>query len=245
MLGAEMRKRSPDMSGYVTGIGQPLVEFIEVSQMKINQVAELVGITSKNIRFYEDQGLIRPGRDPQNGYRDYTLEDAEQLSRIKLLRQLGISCDNIRMLQSGELEFDRCMEEHMARLDQEGENIGHMKAMCRLLSDEVDDISEINASVYLDKMKELEKGGVRFMNIRMSDVNKRRTGSILAALAVIALVSLLIAAILWADSEDPAPRGVIALLLIIFGGIIVGVVIALKQRLDEVKKGEIDEASKY
>ena len=83
------------------------------------------------------------------------------------------------------------------------------------------------------------------MNIRMSDVNKRRTGSILAALAVIALVSLLIAAILWADSEDPAPRGVIALLLIIFGGIIVGVVIALKQRLDEVKKGEIDEASKY
>ena len=58
-------------------------------------------------------------------------------------------------------------------------------------------------------------------------------------------MSLLIAAILWADSEDPAPRGVIALLLIIFGGIIVGVVIALKQRLDEVKKGEIDEASKY
>lgn len=30
--------------------------------MKINQVAELTGITSKNIRFYEDQGLITPGR---------------------------------------------------------------------------------------------------------------------------------------------------------------------------------------
>ena len=101
MLGAEMRKRSPDMPGYVTGIGQPRVEFIEVSQMKINQVAELVGITSKNIRFYEDQGLIRLGRDAQTGYRDYTLEDAEQLNRIKLLRQLGISCDNIRMLTGG------------------------------------------------------------------------------------------------------------------------------------------------
>ena len=45
--------------------------------MKINQVAELAGITSKNIRFYEDQGLITPGRDPKNGYREYTLEDAE------------------------------------------------------------------------------------------------------------------------------------------------------------------------
>lgn len=30
--------------------------------MKINQVAELAGITSKNIRFYEDQGLITPDR---------------------------------------------------------------------------------------------------------------------------------------------------------------------------------------
>ena len=59
--------------------------------MKINQVAELAGMTSKNIRFYEDQGLIKPRRDPQNGYREYTLEDAKQLERIKLLRQLGIS----------------------------------------------------------------------------------------------------------------------------------------------------------
>ena len=60
--------------------------------MKINQAAELAGITSKNIRFYEDQGLIAPARDSSNGYRDYSMEDVEQLCRIKLLRMLGISC---------------------------------------------------------------------------------------------------------------------------------------------------------
>ena len=38
--------------------------------MKINQVAELVGITKKNIRFYEEQKLVEPGRDSQNGYRE-------------------------------------------------------------------------------------------------------------------------------------------------------------------------------
>ena len=43
--------------------------------MKINQAAELAGITSKNIRFYEDQGLITPARDAGNGYRDYSMED--------------------------------------------------------------------------------------------------------------------------------------------------------------------------
>lgn len=213
--------------------------------MKINQVAELAGITSKNIRFYEDQGLITPGRDPQNGYREYTLEDAEQLSRIKLLRQLGIPCDTIRRLQNGELDFDKCMSEHMKKLDREGENLEHMKAMCRLLSDEVDDISEIRASSYLEKMKELEKGGVRFVNVKMADVKKRKTGAILSAIAVITVAALLIIAVLIANSEDPAPWGIVAIFVIIFGGIIIGVVVALVQRLGEVQKGEIDEASKY
>lgn len=213
--------------------------------MKINQVAELAGITSKNIRFYEDQGLITPGRDPQNGYREYTLEDAEQLSRIKLLRQLGIPCDTIRRLQNGELDFDECMSDHMKKLDREGENLEHMKAMCRLLSDEVDDISEIKASSYLEKMKELEKGGVRFVNVKMADVKKRKTGAILSAIAVIMVAALLIVAVLIANSEDPAPWGIVAIFVIIFGGIIIGVVVALVQRLGEVQKGEIDEASKY
>lgn len=213
--------------------------------MKINQAAEQAGITSKNIRFYEDQGLIDPGRDPQNGYREYSSGDVDQLRRIKLLRRLGVSCDIIRRLLSGELDFDRCMNEHMAKLDRERADLDHMKTMCRMLSDEVDSIDAIDASVYLAKMQELEEGGARFMNVRMSDVNKRRTGSILAAAVVIGFAVLIIALLLWLNSVDPAPRGVIALCLAVFIVIVSGVVIALKLRLDEVKKGEIDEASKY
>ena len=38
--------------------------------MKINQVEELVDISKKNIRFYEDQGLLNPSRNPENGYRE-------------------------------------------------------------------------------------------------------------------------------------------------------------------------------
>ena len=83
------------------------------------------------------------------------------------------------------------------------------------------------------------------LNVKMSDVKKRRTGAILSAVAVITAAALLLTAMLWANSEDPAPWGVVAVFVIIFGGIIVGVVVALVQRLDEVKRGEIDEASKY
>ncbi len=55
--------------------------------MKIKFVEELVGITRKNIRFYEEQGLLSPQR-ADNGYREYEEEDVHRLMQIKLLRKL-------------------------------------------------------------------------------------------------------------------------------------------------------------
>ena len=59
--------------------------------MKINEVEAAVGVTKKNIRFYEEEGLITPGREPGNGYRSYSQADVERLRRIKLLRKLDVS----------------------------------------------------------------------------------------------------------------------------------------------------------
>ena len=213
--------------------------------MRINQVAELAGITSKNIRFYENRGLIRPGRNPENGYREYSLEDVNTLSRIKLLRQLDISCDSIKKLENGELDFDMCMSEHVKKLREESSNLEHMISICLMLHDDADDFSDIDASLYLEKMKELEKGGARFVNVQLSDTNKRKIGAILAGGIVIAVMLVLLAVIVWADSEDPAPLGIFIFAMVCCASVPIGVAIALKQRLDELKKGEIDEADKY
>ena len=40
--------------------------------MRIKEVEDLVGITRKNIRFYEKEGLLTPGRELENSYRDIT-----------------------------------------------------------------------------------------------------------------------------------------------------------------------------
>ena len=61
--------------------------------MKIQQVEELVSISKKNIRFYEEQGLLSPGR-AENGYREYGQGDVLRLKEIKLLRKLAIICCN-------------------------------------------------------------------------------------------------------------------------------------------------------
>ena len=49
--------------------------------MKINEVEAAVGVTKKNIRFYEEEGLISPSREPGNGYRSYSQADAEMAGR--------------------------------------------------------------------------------------------------------------------------------------------------------------------
>lgn len=54
--------------------------------MKIKQVEELVGITKKNIRFYEEQGLLEVKR-AENGYREYSLND------VNVFRKSG-SCES-------------------------------------------------------------------------------------------------------------------------------------------------------
>ena len=48
--------------------------------MKINEVEAAVGVTKKNIRFYEEEGLISPRREPGNGYRSYSEASAPSVS---------------------------------------------------------------------------------------------------------------------------------------------------------------------
>ena len=73
--------------------------------MKIKQVEELVDITGKNIRFYESKGLLNPGR-ADNGYREYDLNDVKRLKEIKLLRKIGISVEDIKLILEGKLDFE-------------------------------------------------------------------------------------------------------------------------------------------
>lgn len=83
------------------------------------------------------------------------------------------------------------------------------------------------------------------MDVRESDVRKRRSGAIAAAAACICFFGLFLGVTIWANHEDPAPAGVMVVIVVLFGAMILGTLLALLQRLREVKKGEIDEASKY
>ena len=77
--------------------------------MKIKQVEELVGITRKNIRFYEEQGLLQVER-AENGYREYGLKDVNRLLEIRLLRKLSIPIEDMRQMFDGKKRLRDCLE---------------------------------------------------------------------------------------------------------------------------------------
>ena len=103
--------------------------------MKINEVEALVGITKKNIRFYEEQGLLSPRRNSENGYRDYGQEEVDTLRQIKLLRKLGVPLEEIRQMQTGSRTLGDGMRRHLVTLERERKNLDQAVQFCQALKD--------------------------------------------------------------------------------------------------------------
>lgn len=72
----------------------------------ISQVAERTGFTPSALRFYEQSGLIEPGRTAA-GYRRYDDADLERLSFIRRAKRFGLSLDEITEVLAL-LADDRC-----------------------------------------------------------------------------------------------------------------------------------------
>ena len=211
--------------------------------MRINKVEELVGISKKNIRFYEEKGLLNPMRNTENGYREYSEEDVEMLQKIKLLRQLSIPIEEILKLQQGYLTLEDCMKRHIIVLDREEENVRQKKSICKQLESSEEQLINMNADKYLSLMKEMEKEGVRFMNVK--HVDKKRTAPITAAIVMVLCMIGVIGLLVWAAKVDPIPYPVLMVFIAMPVAVIVGVLLALKQRMKEIEGGEEDAARKY
>ena len=84
------------------------------------------------------------------------------------------------------------------------------------------------------------------MDVKKTDIKKTKRAPIIAAGVTIIFFMFMIAFMCWTELNDPeTPIGFVVLVVIIVLSMIVGVFLALKQRLKEIDGGEINEASKY
>ena len=96
------------------------------TKLKIGEFSQLMQVTVKTLRHYEQKGLLLPETvDEWTGYRYYSIDQMQKLQAIRDLQNLGFSLDEIKDL------FDD--NSHIPSIRQLTEKIKETEAQLRLL----------------------------------------------------------------------------------------------------------------
>ena len=111
-------------------------------QLRIGDVARLVGTTPRTIRYYEEIGLLgEPAPRESGSHRTYTEADVERLKELMRLRDLlGVSLDELKTLLAAEearaalrTELRRDDVEPQRRAELLAEALGHIERQLELV----------------------------------------------------------------------------------------------------------------
>ena len=120
--------------------------------MTIKDIETQTGLARANIRYYEAEGLIAPER-AENGYREYSQEDAEILLRVKLLRALGLTVGQIKALVRGETELETALSARIAAIQKEKAELDRAGEIAGRLRQAHAQFRTLDARPYLDEMQ--------------------------------------------------------------------------------------------
>lgn len=140
--------------------------------MNIGEVSKLTGISSSNIRYYEELNLIHPKRNKENDYRLYEQEDVNQIEKIILLRKLDVSLEDIRNLFEGEISLEECLDKHLVTLHDQSNALQIRKKLSQEIKDSKVPLTEDLIQIYLEKIKVYEKEGIQFMDVASDVIDK-------------------------------------------------------------------------
>ncbi len=98
------------------------------------EFARKANVTIRTVRFYDKQGILKPSRVGENGYRLYTDEDFGRLQRILSLRYLGFSLEEIMAMPMGDdaddVAHSLAMQKSLIQ-----KRMRHLESMNRALED--------------------------------------------------------------------------------------------------------------
>ena len=104
--------------------------------MNVGTAAERSGLPVKTIHYYEEIGLVVPGRRA-NGYRDYAEVEVHKLRFLHRARGLGFSIEDCRALLAlyedrgrASADVKAIAEAHLARIE---DKIGELQSLRRTL----------------------------------------------------------------------------------------------------------------
>ncbi|MFI0976358.1 MerR family transcriptional regulator [Streptomyces sp. NPDC021093] len=120
--------------------------------MRIGDAAAAAGLTPRALRYYEQQGLLMPGRAP-SGHREYESQDVRRLRTVRELLEAGLTIADVRSLahvlegalstdgheDEGEAEHCEIGEVSMRRLAELDERIERLTRLREKLASRIAD----------------------------------------------------------------------------------------------------------
>lgn len=119
-------------------------------ERSIQQVAALVGTTSRTLRHYDDIGLLPPTRIGHNGYRYYDESALVRLQRVLLLRELGLGLPRIAEVIAAESNEASALKTHLSLLRREQERLARQIAAVQHTIDSLQGSGKLMAEDMLD-----------------------------------------------------------------------------------------------
>src|SRR5689334_7475976 len=112
-------------------------------RLRIGEVAERVGITTRTIRYYEERGLLGGSSDRVKGtHRLYTEADVTRLRELIRLRDLlGLSLEGLVALAEAE-EARAALRDRWADSSDDAERLRIVEAAIPLVQQQLDLVSE-------------------------------------------------------------------------------------------------------
>lgn len=212
----------------------------------IKDVEEKTNLTKKNIRYYEEVGLIKPARDSENDYRIYSESDINKLRAIKVLRELGVPIKEIKDLNDGRITLEECMEDRLRKIKQEEEKYKKIKDICKEISSMSNDLQSSEVTKYFEEINTLNKEGFTMRDIK-TNKSKKIAGAVLSSIifsSFFLFISGIITYFQFTEVEKiPWPVYYFILFILLIPVLSIGYNLII--RIQEIKGGEEDEASKY
>lgn len=155
--------------------------------MKINELEKLLGLNKANIRYYESEGLIAPKRT-ENGYRDYTDDDARLLKKIIIYRKLGIPIAEIKAVLNNEKSLNDAAALSISNMKKDIDVQNRAIDICNEIINKNIIDSDFDVDYFWDEISSRENIGEEFIDIGNIDITPFKNRSLVKALVIILVV---------------------------------------------------------
>ena len=90
----------------------------------IQKLANLAGVSTRTLRYYDEIGILKPARINSSGYRIYGQAEVNRLQQILFYRELGVGLDRVKdIVMAPAFDGAKALREHREKLLEKREQL--------------------------------------------------------------------------------------------------------------------------